>query len=160
VATRFRFRLESLLKLRRSLEEAAQRALARALADLDQVRGRLAQLHQARNGAVEARRTPLGQRVDLDLWRAVERYLVALERRIAEAGAQVKAAEARVAAAREALVRAHRAHLMLIRLKERRQEQHNLEELRLEARELDEIAVLRYRLGPSVPGPAAREGNP
>ena len=153
MATRFRFRLESLLKLRRSLEEATQRALARALADLDQARTRLAQLKLARTGAVEYRQTPLGQRVDLELWRAVERYLVALERRIAEAGGQVKAAEAKVAAAREGLVRAHRAHLMLIRLKERRQEQHALDELRLEQRELDEIAVLRYRFGPAMPGP-------
>lgn len=160
MATRFRFRLESLLKLRRSLEEAAQRALALALAELDQARIRLAQLQMARTGAVEARRTPLGQRVDLELWRAVERYLVALERRIAEAGAQIKAAEAKVAAAREDLVRAHQAHLMLIRLKERRKAQHDLDELRLEQRELDEIAVLRYRFGPATPGAAAREGKP
>jgi flagellar biosynthesis chaperone FliJ len=43
---------------------------------------------------------------------------------------------------------------MLMRLKEQRQEQHDLEQAREDARELDEIAVLRYRLGP------AREVNP
>jgi flagellar export protein FliJ len=160
VATRFRFRLESLLKLRRSLEEAAQRALAGALADLDRARAHLDRLRRDRAETVESRRTAPGQRVDLDLWRAMERYLVALERRIAEAGEQVKAAEAAAAAAREALVQAHRAHLMLIRLKERRQEQHDLEELRQEYRELDEIAVLRHRLGPARAGSAAREGLP
>jgi flagellar export protein FliJ len=160
VATRFRFRLESLLKLRHSLEQAAQRTLARALADLDQARLRLAQLRQARDGAVEARRTPPRQPVDLDLWRAVERYLVVLDRRITQAGSQVRAAEEQVAAARQALIRAHQAHLMLLRLKERRQEQHDLEESRAEHREMDEVAVLRYRLGPALPGAAAREMNP
>lgn len=154
MARRFRFRLESLLKLRRSLEEAAQRSLARTLEALDQARGRQAQLVQAQAEAVESRRTPLGQQVNLELWRAVERYLVALEHRLAEAAVQVREAEAQVAAAREALVRAHRDHLMLLRLKERRQEQHDLEQGREDARELDEIAVLRYRLGP------AREVNP
>jgi flagellar export protein FliJ len=65
------------------------------------------------------------------------------------AGEDVKEAEVKVAAARQDLVRAHRARLMLERLKERRQEQHAIEQLREEARELDEMAVLRYRFGPA-----------
>jgi flagellar protein FliJ len=152
VASRFRFRLESLLRLRRSLEEAAQRNLARALALQDQARARLAQLRQDLAEAIESRQLPPGQPVDLERWRAIERWALVLERRIVEAAAQVREAEAKVAAARQELVRAHRAHLMLVRLKERRQEQHTLDVLREEARDMDEMAVLRYRLGPASPG--------
>ena len=43
------------------------------------------------------------------------------------------------------------------RLKERRQEQHALEQYREETREMDEMAVLRYRLSPVSPGASARE---
>jgi flagellar export protein FliJ len=82
----------------------------------------------------------------------VERYLVVLEKRMAAAQVQFREAEARVAAARQELLRAHRAHLMLVRLKERRQEQHTLESLREDARDMDEMAVLRYRLGPAAQG--------
>jgi len=160
MATRFRFRLESLLKLRRNLEEVAQRALARTLELQDQARVKLAQLLAAQVETIEARRTPIGQAVDLDRLRAVERFLLVLERRIAEGRTHLREAEARVAAARQDLLRAHRAHLMLVRLKERRQEQHALEQLREEARDMDEMAVLRYRLGPASTGAMAREVIP
>jgi len=149
VATRFRFRLESLLKLRHSLEQVAQRTLARTLALLDQAQAHLAEQRRAQAATVEARRTPLGQPVDLERWRAIERFLLVVERRIATAEAQLREAEARVAAARQALLKAHQDHLMLVRLKERRQEQHTLEQLREEARDMDELAVLRYRIGPA-----------
>ena len=84
MARRFRFRLESLLRLRRSLEENAQRGLARALAQLDQARTRLAQLRQDRMEALESRSLPPGQPVDLERWRAVERWVLALELQKAE----------------------------------------------------------------------------
>jgi len=151
VAARFRFRLESLLKLRHSLEQAAQRTLARMLALQDQARAQLADLLRSQLETVEARRTPAGQSVDLDQWRAVERFLLVLERRILGARRQVQEAEAQVATARRELMDAHRAHLMLLRLKERRQAQHALETLREEARDMDEMAVLRHRISPAFP---------
>jgi flagellar FliJ protein len=145
VAARFRFRLESLLKLRHSLEQAAQRTLARTLALQELARTHLAELQRSQAQTIEARSTPARQAVDLQLWRAIERFLLVLERRIGEARVQLQEAEAQVAAARRGLMAAHRAHLMLVRLKERRLAQHALDTLRDEAREMDEIAVLRFR---------------
>ena len=149
MAARFRFRLESLLKLRRSLEQVAQRALARTLVLRDEAHALLEELRASHAATVESRRIPLGAAVDLERLRAGERFLLVLEHRIVLAGQQLREAEARVAAARQELLRAHRAHLMLVRLKERRQEQHALEAQRDEARDMDEMAVLRYRIGPS-----------
>ena len=145
MAGRFRFRLEAVLKLRRSLEEVAQRNLARAFAALEEVRAELARLRQAQLDTVELRRTATGQPIDLLQWRSVERFLLVLEHRVAEAEVRRREAEGKVAAARQALLLAHRNHLMLVRLKERRQEQHDLESLREEARDMDEMAVLRHR---------------
>jgi len=152
MAGRFRFRLESLLKLRHSLEEVAQRTLATALAAQEAIRLQLAQLRQAQYDTIDCRRTAPNAPVDLLQWRAVERYLVVLEKRLAAAQVQFREAEARVAAARQELLRAHRAHLMLVRLKERRQEQHTLETLREEARDMDEMAVLRHQISAAARG--------
>ena len=146
----FRFRLQSLLKLRHSLEEAAQQTLARRLVLQDQAQAQLTQLRQTHSETVADRVTPLHQAVDLERWRAADRYLLALERRIIAAAEQLKQAQAQVAAARQELLAAHQAHLMLVRLKERRQEQHALEQLRDEAREMDEMAVLRHRIKPGL----------
>jgi flagellar export protein FliJ len=151
VAARFRFRLESLLKLRHSLEEEAQRGLARCLSQLEQARAVMTELSRAHNATVEGRRQTPNQPVDLDRWRASERYLVVLERRLLEGAQAVADAQALADAARKELIKAHQDHLMLLRLKERRQEQHALDSQRQEATEMDEIAVLRYRLGSASP---------
>jgi flagellar export protein FliJ len=144
MATRFHFRLEPLRKLREALEREAERALARALqAELD-ARAHLDSLASQRLSVFESRRLATGQALDLDLWRAGERFLVVLERRQLEGYERLRAASAQVASAREALALAHRNHLMLVRLKERRALQHAKEQELREALELDELAVQRH----------------
>ena len=144
MAARFRFRLEPLRKLRESLEREAQRTLARAVQAEREVRAYIESLAAQRLALFEARRLATGQILDLDLWRAGERYLVVLERRQLEGYERLRAATALVAAEREALIIAHRNHLMLVRLKERRALQHAKEQQLREALDLDELAVLRY----------------
>ena len=144
MAARFRFRLEPVRKLREALEREAERALARALqAELD-VRADLESLATQRLGIFESRRLATGQVLNLDLWRAGERYLVVLERRQLEAYERLRVAAAQVATEREALTLAHRNHLMLVRLKERRALLHAKEQQLREALEMDELAVLRH----------------
>ncbi len=145
MAARFHFRLEPLRKLREALEREAERALARAIQAEREVRDFLEALEAERTALYEARRQAAGQVLDLDLWRAGERYLVVLERRQIEAFEHLRTASAATAAARAALVLAHRDHLMLVRLKERRALQHLKEQELREALEMDELAVLRYQ---------------
>ena len=144
MAARFRFRLEPVRKLREALEREAERALARALNAEQEIRTFLESLSAQRLAIYESRRAISGQVLDLELWRAGERYLVVLERRQVEAYARLREASARVHEAREALTQAHRNHLMLVRLKERRALQHTREQQLREALELDELAVLRH----------------
>jgi flagellar export protein FliJ len=145
MAGRFRFRLEPLRKLREALERDAERALARTLQAERQARSYLDSLAAKRQALFEGRRLTAGQPVDLELLRAGERYLVVLERLQVEGYERLRLAAAQVAAAREALVLAHRNHLMLVRLKERRALQHDQELQRRTAIEMDELAILRYQ---------------
>jgi flagellar export protein FliJ len=144
MATRFHFRLEPVRKLREALEREAERSLARALQAERDVRAHLESLAAQRLALFESRRLATGQALDLDLWRAGERYLVVLERRQVEGYERLRIASAQVQTARENLTLAHRNHLMLVRLKERRALQHAREQALREALEMDELAVLRY----------------
>ena len=151
MATRFRFRLEGLLKLRKAIEEDARRAFAKTIQARDAIETRLRLLRQECMDTVDSRRTAKGEVVDLDRWRAVERYLVVLEHRIVQDQAELAEAERQVAEARKVLTKAHQGHMMLLRLKERRQEQHAHEAQLEEFRNVDEIAVLRYRFNTTRP---------
>ena len=146
MAARFQFRLEALLRVRRSLEEEAKRHFSRVVALRDQAQTRVAELREAHRLAVEGRRIPLRQAVDLNKLKDTERFLVMLERRTRQAEDALALAEARMEEARQALLKRHQDHLILVRLKERRQEQHAQEVLREEIRDMDEIAVLRYHI--------------
>ena len=146
MSARFKFRLEGFLKLRHSLEEEAQRHLARMIALQEEARGKVGELHASHTSTLEGRRMLPNQVVDLQRWSDTERYLLVLERRIVWATEELNTAMGQVTDARAALLRTHQDHLMLQRLKERRQEQHTLASQRQEAQEMDEIAVLRHRL--------------
>jgi len=154
LAGRFKFRLEALLKLRHSLEEEAQRHLARMIALQDEAQAKVDALNRSHLDTVDSRRMVPNQVIDLERLRATERFLLVLERRLQWAAQEVIEAQQVVAAARQALVKAHQDHLMLQRLKERRQEQHRLEVQLAEAKDMDELAVLRHRIN------HVREVNP
>lgn len=145
MAARFRFRLEPLLKLRKSLEQEAQRQLALKLEARNATELRLRGLQQDHSKALESRRLGPGEEIDLAFWADLERFLLILEKRIIHARQDLEFAEREAVQARQALTRAHQDYLMLLRLKERRQEQHALEALHEEIREADENAVLRHR---------------
>jgi flagellar export protein FliJ len=144
MAARFRFRLEPLRKLREAWEHEAERALAHAFQVERDVRVFLESLAAQRTAIFESHRLATGQILDLDLLRAGERYLVVLGRREIEGYERLRAASAQVATAREALVLAHRNHLMLVRLRERRALQHAKEQQLREVLEMDELAILRH----------------
>jgi len=160
MAARFRFRLEPLLKLRKSLEDEARRKLAREIGLLREIEKRIAGFQADRSRALETRRAPQGSFVDLDQWKAIERFAVVLERRVQEAKIERQTAEQQVHEARRALTLAHQAHLTLVRLKERRQEAHDLEVLHEETRNLDEIAVLRHRFNTQLQSLSTMEVSP
>ena len=150
MARRFVFRLEGLLRVRQAFEQEARRHLARMLRLRVEAETHLASLERERTATFESRRAEPGAIVDLLKWRLAERYLVLLERRIIAAGEALALAESQVEIARSSLLKARRSKLMLLRLKERRQESHDLEVQRKETREMDDLAVLRSRFATGV----------
>lgn len=151
MARRFSFRLQPILKLRAALEKEAQRHLGRMVERQRYEEAHLEALVREREVVVDSRRTPPGAVLDLPAWRAAERYLVVLDRRIVAAELALQQAVKRVLEARQALLVAHREHLMLARLRERKWEQHQVDLLRDEAKEADDLTVLRYRRAPKTP---------
>jgi len=147
MAARFQFRLEPLLKLRKSLEQDAQRQLALRIEARNLIELQLKELQQEHVRNLESRRLGPGEEVNLSFWADLERFLMFLEKRIAHTRVDLEAAEQETVKARVVLTRAHQDYLMLLRLKERRQEQHALTLLHEEIREADEIAVLRHGFG-------------
>ncbi|MBI3132394.1 MAG: flagellar export protein FliJ [Acidobacteria bacterium] len=145
MAKRFHFRLESLLHLRAALEKEAERSLARSLQEEQALERQIEAIAAARAASFESRRSEPGRYVDIQAWRDVERHLVALERKELQARADLELAHGRTEACREALRRAHRDRLSLERLKERRKLEHDQDQDRLEAAQLDELAVMRFR---------------
>lgn len=145
MATRFHFRLDNLLHLRAALEKDAERALARALQAEREAEMHLESLKERRRAVLEAKRAEAGRLLDLEQWRATERYLVALDRLDARAREALEDAHGATEACREALKKAHRDRLSLERLKDRRRAQHDLEQSRLETIQMDELAMLRFR---------------
>jgi len=127
------------------MEEDAQRALGKAIQARNLTQTRLQHQQEEHDRVRNSRRAGPGEAIDLDMWKAIERYLVVMERLIAQTQTELQAAEVKVAEARQFLTKAHQAHLMLLRLKERRQEQHTHEAQLEEFRVQDELAVLRYR---------------
>ena len=144
MAARFRFRLEPLLKLREALERDAERAMAKAYQAEREVRLYLKALTDKRTEVFESHRLAPGQTLDLELWQAGERYLAVLDRRQIEGYERLRIASTQIVTAREALVLAHRNHLMLVRLKERRALQHAKEQQLREILEMDDLAILRH----------------
>ncbi|MCL1907774.1 MAG: flagellar export protein FliJ [Holophagaceae bacterium] len=150
MAKRFKFRLASLLKVRDAKKKDAQRLLGARMGELRLLQDRLSALAEAGIEASQHRRAGKGQAVNMDLWRSIERFLVSIERKMNETKVEIEQAQILVDEARAELTKAHRAHLTLLRLKERRQEQYDLEIAKEEQQQADEIAVMRYQFKPNA----------
>ena len=145
MAKRFKFRLEPLLKIREAVKKDAQRLLGKYMSELQLLQDRLNSLKELQNEAFRQRRAEQGQPINVEFWRSVERFLVSIEHKMSETNMEIERVQLLVDEARRALTKAHREHLTLLRLKERRQEQHNYEMSKEEQQQADELAVMRYQ---------------
>ncbi len=137
----FVFRLESVLRHRRHLEDEAALAFARAQDRLGALRGRLTGLA----AEAAATRQALGERADqgstgADLARLAN-GLEEIYMRSALCAAEVAAQVERVERARQDLVEATRARRILERLEETARAEHARHEAVLEQRQTDEVAT-------------------
>jgi flagellar FliJ protein len=142
--TAFRFRLETVLKLREEERRGQQLRLAAAQQADDVLAGRLADLRQSLvdHRAAHRHLAQVG-RIDVDRLLSSERYEMLLRVEQARLVDQRRQLAEEIARRREALAAAHREVRVLEKLRERQAERHRLDEAARERRALDEIGARR-----------------
>lgn len=140
----YKFRLETVLMLRRNLEELAQQKLARELAALDEQQLRLSELRRQRqemiSGFEEAKRRPMPAPVF-----AFQVENIFRKEQEIEAGlAMVEAAQVAVVKAREELAARVQDKKVMEKARERDYQKFLLVGLKKELNEADEQMALRF----------------
>ena len=143
----FRFRLERVRALRERRERLAQEALAQSLTQLnvsqEGLRSAEAELQQALE---EQRRASAGEgSQDGTELRARQAFLERVQAERIRRQAALARSEAEVADRNAKLATAAGEHEMLLRLRDRRRDEHEREQARRESNAIDELAVVRFR---------------
>jgi flagellar export protein FliJ len=148
---RFRFRLETLLRLRESQRDQRSRDLGEAL-ELDaRLRAEQASLETRRHAELEVLRDVAGQGiVDVDRTLELRRFLSVLRAEMQIVAAQIEALGREIDRRRQELVEADRAVRVLEKLRERHAQHYRERVDREEVSALDEIAGRRFVGGQGV----------
>jgi len=148
---RFRFRLETLLRLRESRRDQRSRDLGEAL-ELDaRLRVEQASLEAKRQAELEALRGVAGQGiVDVDRTLELRRFLSVLRAEMLIVAAQIESLGREIDRRRQELVEADRAVRVLEKLRERHAEHYRERVDREEVSAMDEFAGRRFIGGPGV----------
>jgi flagellar export protein FliJ len=142
---RFTFRFQSLLEHKQHLEEVTQVELAQVLARQQQEEGALQRLNRAENDAVgEMERQRFTGRLDVEALQVGLRFLDTIKTQIQRQEQIVTRAREQTAAKREQLVGFMQERQALEKLLERQRATFRLEQSRVEAREMDELVVMRH----------------
>ncbi|HID75733.1 MAG TPA: flagellar export protein FliJ [Planctomycetaceae bacterium] len=142
--TRFRFQLDTLLRLRRSERDERRAALAQAYRAEEILEHQRRQLEEALQQLGRQCRQAAGPGpVDVERLLDARRYEVVLRSQADQLAQQRRAVEEEIDQRRRALVEADRAVRVLEKLKQRGYERFRREENRREIRLLDEMASRR-----------------
>ncbi len=140
--SQFRFRLQTVLDIKRRREDQLAAELAELLARLLRERQLLDNMRRQRDAAGEEMARRNG-RLDLDQVRSQERYRERLEDAINQQVEAMQLIQEQIDACRARLVTASQERQALDNLYERQKNAHRQEEARLEQAFLDEIATNR-----------------
>lgn len=140
----FKFRMQSLLRLREQAREDAQRRLADALRRLAQCDQVVNQIRDELRGLEKHMRDAVKQQpLDVDRLLDGRRHQMTLQARLAELNKALSEAGEEVQRCRRNLVEADREVKVLEKLHERRLAEHQRQAAREEIKQLDEAAVIR-----------------
>ena len=138
----FRFRLETVLRVKRRLEEAAQMELAQLKnrkGNLEQeLKGLKSRLEQLRQELSEK----LGRGMKADEFLLAQQAAGALEARMDSLRKELSKLDLEIRGARHRLTQAYRERKLVENLKQRHRSRYVLEQARAEQNELDELASI------------------
>jgi flagellar FliJ protein len=141
---RFRFRLQTLRRLRELTRDELRVRLAEAFQAEQILAEQRAAIAAEAAALVEARRTMLDGAMDVTRLLESQRYQLALEAQSRVLAEQAMRLTEEVEVRRQAVVEADREVRVLDKLRERRLAQHRHAEQAAEAKRLDEIAATRW----------------
>jgi flagellar protein FliJ len=141
----FHFRLETLLRLRRAARDQRRADVAKAIRAEEMLRGRDKSLVEQQHRATErGRQLKSPGAADVEALLHAHRYELVLAAQRRQLASQIAEVQAEAERRRQLLVEADRELRVLEKLRERQAAAHRLQENRLEAKQLDEIAVINY----------------
>lgn len=145
MAKRYKFRLETLLRLRKQQEDQQKRVVASRLREVRTLRERSQYLSTEIAHHQDQTRLSLSQaRMDLDDLKLGRHWLIRLRRGVLAADAQITTQRSLLAQERADLTEARKQTKVLERLKERQRQAYLVELNRRERAELDEMNVTRF----------------
>ena len=141
----FRFRLETLLRLRTAERDQRRADLAKALRAEQVLLQDLAQLEAEQMEVVVAlRECSVPGAADVDALQRTSRYQIVLKARQGQLQSQLAQVRAEAERRRLALVEADRHVRVFEKLRERQQSAYRSRQLLLEVKELDEVAAVAH----------------
>jgi flagellar FliJ protein len=138
---KFKFKLETVLKVKIRVEELRQRELKVAENQRDQAKRQLMLRQTEVAQALNNFREDLTRRIDVREAANYDRFLRWLSKQVELAAAHLAQCERLVEEARNKLVEAAKERQILEKLKEKAYEEYKLEEQRLENKFLDELGT-------------------
>lgn len=146
MAQLFRFRLKTVLKLRKQKEDEHKRIVAARVRELTAVRRRAERISRQIIDETQAVRAGRGAGVlSIQEIARHRHWLTHLQRSVLETHNQIRSVEALLAQDRAGLTKASREAKALEKLRDKQKRRHEEDERRRETRDLDEMAVLRFR---------------
>jgi flagellar FliJ protein len=145
----FKFRLQTVLRLRHAVRDERRAELGRAQRAAEVLREQQERIaaeaieNQNATRQMMTKQASSTSGVSVDGLLNAHRHALVLKSHIAQLAQQQKQVEVEIAKRQAALVEADRDVRVLEKLQEKGQNEHDLHELAIEQRELDEIAVLR-----------------
>ena len=139
--TKFKFKLETVLKVKIRVEELRQKELKEAEIRREQARKQLLQRQAEVAQAMDSYREEIKQRIDVRQAVNYNRFLQWLNKQVDLAAAHLEQCVRLVNEARQRLIEAAKERQILEKLKEKAYEEYKLEEQRLDNKFLDELGT-------------------
>jgi flagellar FliJ protein len=140
----YKFRLETLLRLRQRQMEAAQFELGRLFKEYSDAKDVIRALSEARKDADRGIKDRLGKGIQAGQYQLEINYLGALADEIERYAKILLGLELKIQKAKETLAMRHREKELVERLKEKDFEAYMLQEQRDEQKKADDLAAVRY----------------
>ena len=145
MARRFRFRFETMLKIRRQREDEQKRVVAEKVRQMTQTREQIEALARQIQEETDAIRVSQATgAIDIQQVMRHRHWIGHLHKGVLDAQGRLRFLEARLAQERAVLTEAVKQRRILEKLKERQWQRHRDQEQRTETRESDELATVRY----------------